>query len=161
MEKFCYLGDMISHDGGASQALSARIASVWWKFRELSDVLFGKQGWSLKQHGKNYQFCVRLVFMYCCEMHHMIRMICGMRLVNRVFTDLQDRVGVAVKIEDMIILSCIWWYCYVICQDIDSQIFEVMELEITGKRKNSQPRNLWEGCIMKDLEWYGLRREDA
>ena len=44
MEKFCYLDDMISRDGGASQALSARIASVWWKFRELSGVLVGKQG---------------------------------------------------------------------------------------------------------------------
>ena len=34
----------------------------------------------------------------------MIRMICGVRLVDRVSTDvLRDRVGVVVKIEDMII----------------------------------------------------------
>ena len=33
-------------------------------------------------------------------------MMCGMRLVNRVLTDvLQDRVGVTVKVEDMIIQS--------------------------------------------------------
>ena len=34
----------------------------------------------------------------------MIRMMCGVRLVDRVLTDaLRDRVGVVVKIEDIII----------------------------------------------------------
>ena len=34
---------------------------------------------------------------------HIIRMICGVRLVGRALTDvLRDNVGVAVKIEDMI-----------------------------------------------------------
>ena len=48
VEKFCYLGDMISY-GGASEAVSARIGSVWKKARELSGVLVWKQGLSLKQ----------------------------------------------------------------------------------------------------------------
>ena len=34
VEKFYYLGDMISCYGGASEAVSARIGSVWKKFRE-------------------------------------------------------------------------------------------------------------------------------
>ena len=38
----------------------------------------------------------------------MIRMICGVRLVDRVSTDvLRNRVGVVVKIEDMIIQSMV------------------------------------------------------
>ena len=38
----------------------------------------------------------------------MIRMMCRMRVVDRVSTDvLWDRVGVVVKIEDMIIQSCL------------------------------------------------------
>ena len=49
----------------------------------------------------------------------MIKMICGVRLVDRVSTDvLRDRVGVVVKIEDMIMIC------------------EVMELEITWKRED-------------------------
>ena len=36
---------------------------------------------------------------------------------------------------------------------INSQIREVMEVEITGKRKKDRPRK-------KDLERYSLRRED-
>ena len=39
----------------------------------------------------------------------MIRMVWGVRLVNKVSTDvLWDRVSVLVKIEDMIIHSCLW-----------------------------------------------------
>ena len=66
--KCCYLGDMISCYGGASEPVSARIGSAWKKFRELSGVLVEKQGLSLKQQGKIYQCCVRPVLLYCCEM---------------------------------------------------------------------------------------------
>ena len=85
-----------------------------------------------------------------------IKMVCGMRLVHKVPTDvLRDRVGVVVKMENM------WWYGHVMRGDISSQIREVMEVEITGKRKKGQPRKSWEECIKKDLERYGLRREDV
>ena len=39
VEKFCYLGDMISCFGGASEAVSERIGSAWKNFKELSVVL--------------------------------------------------------------------------------------------------------------------------
>ena len=99
MEKFCYLCDMISCYGGASEAVGARIGSVWKKFKKLSCALVGKQGLPLKQWGKIYHCCVRPVFLYCCETwevtvayearlhrveHQMIRMMCGVRLVGRV-----------------------------------------------------------------------------
>ena len=61
VDKFCYLSDMISCYGGASEAVSARIGSAWKKLRELSGVLLRKQGLSLKQRGKIYQCCARPV----------------------------------------------------------------------------------------------------
>ena len=51
VETFCYLGDMISCFGRASEAVSARIG------RERSGVLVGKQGLSLKQQGKMRRYC--------------------------------------------------------------------------------------------------------
>ena len=81
----------------------------------------------------------------------MIKVMCG--VVDRVSTDvLRDSVGVVVKIEDMIIQSCLWWYGHVICRDINSQIHEVIKLEITGKRKKGRPRKSWEERVKKDLE---------
>ena len=45
--------------------------------------------------------------------------------------------------------------------DINSKISDVMEVEMTGKRNKSRPRKSLEEYIQKDLEQYGLRREDA
>ena len=68
--------------------------------------------------------------------------------------------GVVVKIEGMIIQNRLRRYGHVIRGDINSKIGEVMEVEITGKRKKGGPRKSWEECV-KDLERYDLRREDA
>ena len=83
--------------------LGARIGNAWKKFREISDVLVGKQSLSLKKRGKIYQCCVRPVLLYCCETwelivademrlheveHCMIMMMCGVRLVDRMLTDI-------------------------------------------------------------------------
>ena len=65
MEEFFYQGDMISHNL-ASEAVSARIVSAWKRFRELSVVLVGKQGLSLKQLGKIYQCSVRPILLSRC-----------------------------------------------------------------------------------------------
>ena len=154
VEKFCYLGDMISCFGGASEAVSARIGNAWKKFRELSGVLVGKQGLSLMQQWKIYQCCIRPVLLYCCETWElnvademrlcgvercMIRMMCGVRLVDRVPTDvLRDKVGVVMTIKDSIIQRCLRWYGHVIRRDISSQIREVMEHEIPGEKRVDQ-----------------------
>ena len=45
--------------------------------------------------------------------------------------------------------------------DINSQISDVKNVEITEKRKKGRPRKSWEECVKKDLERYDLRREDA
>ena len=70
----------------------------------------------------------------------MIRMMCGVRLVDRVLTDvLCDSVIVCdSEIED---ISRLWWYGHAMCGDINSQICEVMELEITGKRERVNQEN--------------------
>ena len=92
----------------------------------------------------------------------MIRMMSGVRLLDRVLTAVpSDRVGALVKIEDMIIQSHLQWYGHVMRGEINSQIGEVMEAEITGKRKKGGARQSWEACIKRDLERYGLRKVDA
>ena len=157
VEKFCYLDDMISCFDGASEAVSARIGSAWKKFRELSGVLVGKQGLSLMQQGKIYQCCVRPLLLYCCETWEltvvdemrlcgveccMIRIMCGVRLVDRVSTDvLRDRVGAVVVMEDFIIQRCLRWYGHVIRGDISSQIREVWSMKYQGKERSVDQGN--------------------
>ena len=121
VEKFCYLSDMNSYYGGASEVVGARIGSVWNKFRELTGVLVGL---SLKQRGKIYQCFVTPILFYCCETcgwcevawveRRLIRMMCRVRLVDGAATDvLHVRVGIVVKIKDMIVQSRLRWYGHV------------------------------------------------
>ena len=132
--------------------MSARIGGAWKKFSELSGVLLGKQGFSLKQRGKIYQYFTR-IFLCCCETleltvadearfhgveRRIIKMMCSMRLVNRVSTDVfWDRVSFVVKIKD-IIQTSLKWHGHVIRRDFNSQMRGAMELEITGKRKTGR-----------------------
>ena len=83
----------------------------------------------------------------------MVMMMCGMRLVDWVSTYvLRDRVGGNVKIEGMIIQNHLWWYGNVMRGYVNYQIREVMEVELTGKKKKVRPSKSWEECIRKDFE---------
>ena len=66
VDEFCYLGDLLAKDGGTEAAVSARIASGWKKFRELSGVLCGRDV-SNRVKGLVYKACVRSAMMYGCE----------------------------------------------------------------------------------------------
>jgi len=42
VETFCYLGDMLSSDGGCDHAVLARVNKAWNKFKELKSFLCAK-----------------------------------------------------------------------------------------------------------------------
>ena len=66
VDKFCYLGDMLSQEGGCEHAILKRIQTGWLKFRELSGLLIGK-GTSLRSKGIIYTTCIRPVMLYGSE----------------------------------------------------------------------------------------------
>jgi len=58
VDKFCYLGDMLSVDGDDDAAVEARIQIGWNKFRQLVPLLTNKDV-SLIIRGRLYSSCVR------------------------------------------------------------------------------------------------------
>ena len=58
MDKFCYLGDMLSVDGDADAAVEARIRIGWNKFRQLVPLLTNRDI-SLIRRGRLYSSCVQ------------------------------------------------------------------------------------------------------
>ena len=52
VDKFCYLGDMLSVDSDADAAVEARIRIGWDKFRQLVPLLTNRRG-------RLYSSCVR------------------------------------------------------------------------------------------------------
>ena len=66
VDKFCYLGDMLSQEGSCEHAILKRIQTGWLKFRELSGLLIGK-GMSLRSKGIIYTTCIRPAKLYGSE----------------------------------------------------------------------------------------------
>ena len=58
VDKFCYLGDMLSVDGDADAAVEARNRIGWNKFRQLVPLVTNKDV-SLIVRGRLYSSCVR------------------------------------------------------------------------------------------------------
>jgi len=90
VDKFPYLGDVLSTEGGVHEAIIARIRSAWKKFK-VSGVLC-KKGISLRIKGALYKCYVRNVLTYGAECWplrvederklkttemRMLRMLCG------------------------------------------------------------------------------------
>jgi len=59
VDKFCYLGDMLSVDGDADAAVEARISIGWNTFRQLVPLLTNSLDISLIRRGRLYSSCVR------------------------------------------------------------------------------------------------------
>ena len=66
VDKLCYLGDMLSQEGGCEHAILKRIQTGWLKFRELSGLLIGK-GICLRSKGIIYTTCIRPAMLYGSE----------------------------------------------------------------------------------------------
>jgi len=66
VDKFCYLGDMLSVDGDADAAVENRIRIGWNKFRQLVPLLTNKDI-SFKVRGRLYSSCVRSSMLHGSE----------------------------------------------------------------------------------------------
>ena len=108
VDKFCYLGDMLSVDGDADAAVDTRIRIGWNKFRQLVPLLTNKDV-SLTMRGRLYSSCVQSsmlhgsktwpvrkkndVALQRAEMQ-MVRWMCGVKLEDRVRSkELRGRLG--------------------------------------------------------------------
>jgi len=66
VDKFCYLGDMLSADGDADAAVETKIRIGWNKFRQLVPLLTNKDI-SLIMWGRSYSSCVRSSMLHGSE----------------------------------------------------------------------------------------------
>jgi len=66
VDKFCYLGDILSVDGDADAAVEARIRIGWNKFRQLVPLLTNKD-LSLIMRGRLYSSFVRSSMLHGSE----------------------------------------------------------------------------------------------
>ena len=115
VDKFCYLGDMLSVDGDVDAAMEARIRIGWNKFRQLVPLLTSRDI-SLIRSGRLYSSYVRSSMLHRCEKWpvrkenevalqraemRMVRWMCNVKVKDRVPSkELRERLA----IDDIILI---------------------------------------------------------
>ena len=174
VDKFCYLGDMISVGGGADAAVVMRISSGWKKFRELKPLLTNRYV-SPKIRGDIYSTCVRSVMIHGAETWpmkvaisqlldraemRMVRWICGVSLCDRIASEeLRKRLGIT-NIGEILRRARLRWFGHVMRKDDNSWVKNCMFLEVEGKVPKGN-RKTWRKTVDEDMKLKGMKVGDC
>jgi len=164
VDKFCYLGDMLSVDGGADAAVENRIQIGWNKFRQLAPLLTNKDI-SLRVRGRLYSICVQSSMLHGSESWpirkenevalqraemRMVRRMCGVKLQDKISSKgLRERLG----LDDIISVlqqNRLRWYGHVWRKEDNDWVKKCMVYEVKGVRPRGRPEQTWREIAEKD-----------
>lgn len=148
VDRFCYLGELISCNGDVNTAVTARMRCAWKKFRELSPILSAKKV-SLAVKGKIYVSCVRSCMLYGSEtwavkaeqvskLHRtemrMIRWMSNVSLKEKKrSSDIREKMGVE-AIDVVMRRNRLRWFGHVERRDDDEWLKKCTKMEVPGIR---------------------------
>ena len=168
VDRFCYLGDMLSAGGGCMAAATARCRCAWGKFRENLPLLTSKPV-PFDLRGRLFSFNVRSSMLHgtetwpmtsaalhrlCRNYRAMIRWICGVKPSDDPSMDeLHAKLGIC----DLAILvreRRLRWFGHVLRSN--GEINRVRSRPVPGRKGPGRPKKTWEECVKQDLEVGGL-----
>ena len=92
----------------------------------------------------------------------MVRAMCDQKVVDRKTTNEQmDMLGLKETIDRLATANGVRWNRHVLRRDDDSVLRVVLNLEVSGKRKQERPRKTWKKQVEEETEKIGLKKEDA
>ena len=172
---FCYLGDVLSGEGGVERAIKSRTAAAWRKWRDISGLLTNKSV-PLTNRGGVYSSCVRSVLLYGAETwsltkkqeehiqacdRRMLRYMAGVSLSDRVPSyEVARRCGVR-PVVSVIRENRLRWFGHVKRRRGEGLLGEVMEMEAPGRRPPGRPKKTWIKNVEEDLTEWNLNKEDV
>ena len=156
VDRFSYLGDVISTEGGVQEPVTSRIRSALKKFKEVSNVIC-ERSISLKVRGTLYKSYVRNAPTYGAECWalkmederrlkttymRMLQMICGKTLKDKMNNDkICERTGV-VRLEEFLREKRLQWLGHVERMDEKRGPVKALLLEVEGTKKG-RPKKRW------------------
>ena len=168
VDRFCYLGDMLSAGGGCMAAATARCRCAWGKFREnlplltskpvpfdLRGRLFSSNVRSSMLHGtETWPMTSAALHRLCRNDRAMIRWICGVKPSDDPSMDeLHAKLGIC----DLAILvreRRLRWFGHVMRSN--GEINRVRSRPVPGRKGPGWPKKTWEECVKQDLKVCGL-----
>ena len=169
VKKFSYVGDVISTEGGAQEAVTSRIRSAWKKFKEVSSVICGRSI-SLKVRGTLYKSYMTNALTYGAECWalkmederrlkttemRMLRMICGKTLKDKMNNDKICEMTGVVRLEEFLREKRLRWLGHVERMDEERGPVKATLLEIEGTKKGT-PKKRWKEVLECDMTARGL-----
>ena len=158
VDKFCYLGDMLSVDGDADAAVETRIRIGWNKFRQLVPLLTNKHI-SLTVRGRLHSSCVQSSMLHGSETWpvrkenevalqrtemRMVRCMYGVKLQDRVPSkELRGRLGLDVIIS-VLQQNKLRWYGHVLRKKDNHLVKKCMEMKWSVPGQEVDQRKLGE-----------------
>ena len=172
VDRFCYLGDMMSSNRGTTDAVRTRVKAMWSKWRQLSSLLLNKSI-PLKIRGMVYRTCLRPVMCYGSETWamtkanqsilevtemRMLRWMCRVKLEDQVSNiEVLERVDVE-KLENILRRNRLRWFGHVERRGKGSVLKTVEDVEVDGVKPRGRPKNTWKKTIEEDLKKIGLQK---
>ena len=168
VDRFCYLGDMLSAGGGCMAAATARCRCAWGKFWENLPLLTSKPV-PLDLRGHLFSCYVRSSMLLgtetwpmtsaalhrlCPNDRAMIRWICGVKPSD---DPSMDELHAKLRICDLAILvreRRLRWFGHVMRSN--GEINRVRSRPVPGRKGPGRPKKTWEECVKQDLKVCGL-----
>ena len=171
VDQFKYLGVTFSEEGGSETAVIARVKAGWEKWRELGPVIADKKI-PAKLKTKLYTTVVRPVILYGAECWatgvkeenilkktemRMLRRIKGVTVKDKMKSeDIRKELGVG-SIKSKARESRLRWFGHVHRKEQESNLRQVMDIEIPGRR----PSGRWRDLVNRDMWQLRVVPEDA
>ena len=175
VDRFFYLDDVISTEGGAQEAVTSSIRSAWKKFKEVLNVICGRSI-SLKVRGTLlYKSYVRNALTYGAECWalkikderrlkttemRMLRMICGKTLKDKMNNEKIREMTSVVRLEKFLREKRLRWLGHVERMDEERGPVKALLLEVDGTKKG-RPKKRWKKVLECDMTARGLQRLNA
>ena len=163
VDRFCYLGDMLSAGGGCMAAATARCRCAWGKFREnlplltskpvpfnLRGRLFCSNVRSSMLHGtETWPMTSDALHRLCRNVRAMIRWICGVKPSDDPsMDDLHAKLGIC----DLALLvreRRLRWFGHVMRSN--GEINRVRSRPVPGRKGPGRPKKTWYECVKHNI----------
>ena len=165
VDSFCYLGDVLSTEGGVERTIKARTAAAWKKWKDLAGLLTNRHV-PMKSRGIIFNSCVRPVLLYGVETwslttrledtlqrcdRSMLRYMAGISLNDRVASVEVARICGVKPLDIVMRENRLRWFGHVKRRRGGGVLGAAMEMEVTGTRPRGRPRKTWMKNIEEDL----------
>ncbi|GFS10824.1 endonuclease-reverse transcriptase HmRTE-e01 [Elysia marginata] len=165
VDQFKYLGVTFSEEGGSETAVRARVKAAGQKWRELGPVVADKKI-PTKLKTELYTTVVRPVILYGAECWttgvkeenilektemRMLRRIKGVTLKDKMKSeDIRKELGVG-SIKSKARESRLRWFGHVHRREQESNLRQVMGMEVPGRRPRGRSRGRWRDLVDRDM----------